>query len=402
MSSKVRVLYSFPHKLGASRICYTAWEQVRGIVAAGAEVTLYAGCVVRDVPPTVEVHTTLSRGKLRIPYKLIGSLRALALHDWIVSRALPKLKDRIDVVHVWPSSALRTIRVAKQLGIPTVLERPNSHTRFALEVVAAERKRIGIGTPNYDYRPREKNVRLEEAEFAECDFLLCASEFSAKTFTDRGYPASKILRHKYGFDESRFIPLLARDPKRPFTALFVGVDAVRKGLHLALEAWLASPASRDGLFQIAGDVQEEFKLRFVKELSHPSVLQLGNRDDIPDLMQQADILLMPTIEEGFALVCAEAIGAGCVPLASDACTEMCRHMENSLVHHVGDVATLCQQITDLHSNPALLARLRAGTIATRADWTWARAGQVLAGAYDEAVARSFRTTGLSKQSATNA
>jgi len=28
MTAQIRVLYSFPHKLGAERICYTAWQQV--------------------------------------------------------------------------------------------------------------------------------------------------------------------------------------------------------------------------------------------------------------------------------------------------------------------------------------------------------------------------------------
>ena len=32
-SGTMRVLYSFPHKLGAGRICTTAWHQVAGIAA---------------------------------------------------------------------------------------------------------------------------------------------------------------------------------------------------------------------------------------------------------------------------------------------------------------------------------------------------------------------------------
>jgi len=383
----IRVLYSFPNKLGASRICYTAWEQVRGIVDAGAQVILYTGALVRQVPESVEVHTTLSRGNIQIPYRLIGNLRALALHDWIVSRQLPKLKDRIDVVHVWPSGALRTIQAAKRLGIPVVLERPNADTRFALDAVDAERKRIGVESPHYDYRPRESNVLLEEAEFEACDYLLCASDFSAKTFTDRGYPAAKIVRHRYGFDDTKYFPL-PEDQKQPrkFTALYVGVDAVRKGLHLALEAWLSSPASKDGLFRIAGDVQEEFKKKFATYLAHPSVEQLGMRSDIPQLMQNSDILILPTIEEGFALVCAEAIGAGCVPLASTACTEMCQHGVNALVHNIGDVETLRDQITRVYSDPGFLAQLRSGAIATRSEWTWRKAGDHLVAAYDQALA----------------
>jgi glycosyltransferase involved in cell wall biosynthesis len=398
----MRVLYSFPHKLGADRICYTAWQQVRGLASAGADVLLFPGVLSRPVPDSVEVHPTLARGKLRLPYKLVGKLRALALHDRIVARRLEKLAGQVNIVHVWPCAALETIKTAKRLGIPTVLERPNAHTRLCYEVVAAEHKRIGIQTPHGDYQPSEVVLAREEAEFEATDFLLCASEFAARSFLDRGFPEAKILRHQYGFDESEYFPETAlREPGRKFTALFVGVDAVRKGLHLGTEAWLGSPAAKDGTLFIAGELTQEYKDRFASDLSNPSIVQLGHRGDVPRLMQGADILLMPSIEEGFALVCAEAVGAGCVPLASNACTEMCQHMENALVHNVGDVATLRRHITDLHDSPELLARLRAGALHSRAEWTWTEAGRVLSAAYEQAVRNYgrveenvFRSTGF--------
>jgi glycosyltransferase involved in cell wall biosynthesis len=388
----MRVLYSFPHKLGADRICYTAWQQVKGLASAGADVLLFPGVLSRSVPDSVEVHPTLARGRLRLPYKLVGKLRALALHDRIVARRLEKLAGKIDVVHVWPCAALETIKSAKRLGIPTVLERPNAHTRLCYEVVAAEHKRIGIYTPHGDYQPNKVVLAREEAEFDACDFLLCASEFAARSFLDLGFPEGKILRHRYGFDEGEYFPAAElREPGRRFTALFVGVDAVRKGLHLATAAWLSSPASKDGAFLIAGELTEEYKRRFAADLSHPSIVQLGHRHDVAQLMKNADILLMPSIEEGFGLVCAEAIGTGCVPLASTACTEICRHMENALVHNVGDVSTLRQQIADLYGNPELLARLRASALQSRAAWTWAEAGRVLVGAYEQAIRNYIRT-----------
>jgi glycosyltransferase involved in cell wall biosynthesis len=105
-------------------------------------------------------------------------------------------------------------------------------------------------------------------------------------------------------------------------------------------------------------------------------------------MRNADILLMPSIEEGFALVCAEAIGAGCVPVASTACTEMCQHMQNALVHNVGDVETLRQHITSVYQNPELLGSLRARALRSSADWTWDKAGQSLLAAYVAAVRRT--------------
>src|SRR5580704_165559 len=122
---KLRVLYSFPHKLGADRICYTAWQQVNGVASAGGDLTVFPGVLSRPVLPSVRVRPTLAKGKLRIPYKLLGRNRALALHDYIVACRLDKIAAQIDIVHVWPQAALRTLAVASRLGIPTVLERCN-------------------------------------------------------------------------------------------------------------------------------------------------------------------------------------------------------------------------------------------------------------------------------------
>lgn len=124
----VRILFSFPHKLGADRICYTAWQQVNGLSVAGADVLVFPGALHRPVPSNAAVRSTLARGGIRIPYKLLGSRRAFALHDAIVARRLRKLAGQVDIVHTWPLGALRTLKAARDLGIPTVLERP-THTR---------------------------------------------------------------------------------------------------------------------------------------------------------------------------------------------------------------------------------------------------------------------------------
>jgi hypothetical protein len=145
--SQVRVLYSFPHRIGTGRICYTAWEQVDGIAAAGADVTALVGSVARDLRPGVQVSSTLARGRWRVPYRLLGQLRALVVHDRIVARRLPALAGEIDVVHAWPLGALETLKTARRLGIPTVLERPNAHTRFAYEVVRDECAKLGVELP---------------------------------------------------------------------------------------------------------------------------------------------------------------------------------------------------------------------------------------------------------------
>jgi glycosyltransferase involved in cell wall biosynthesis len=275
------------------------------------------------------------------------------------------------------------------LGIPTVLERPNAHTRFAYEVVDAECKRLGITLPpDHEHAFNEEILRIEEAEFAAADYLLCPSEFVERTFLDRGFTSDRLVRHFYGLDETTYRPdKAARKSATGLNMLFVGVCAVRKGLHFALEAWLKSPAHRTGTFQIAGEFVPAYERKLAPMLSHPSVSVLGHRTDVPELMRKSDILVLPSIEEGFGLVCTEAMGSGCVPLVSDACTELCRHLDNALVHKVGDVDSLCRHITLLHDDRALLEKLREAGLRLVPHITWTAAGVQLREAYREAIRR---------------
>jgi glycosyltransferase involved in cell wall biosynthesis len=381
----IRVLYSFPLRLGADRICYIAWQQVNGLAAAGAEIRVAPASVARPVPPEVGVSPTLAWGNLRLPFRAVGTMRAVALHDRIVAGRLDKLVGKIDLIHTWPLGALETLQKAAKLGIPTVLERPNAHTRFAMEVVQAESDRLGIALPpDHEHAYNREKVEREEAEYSLATRLLCPADFVVKTFLERGFKKQQLVRHTYAYDDKTYYPAVPqRQPDRGLTMLFVGVCAVRKGVHFALEAWLKSPASKDGKFIIAGEFLPAYRNKLASMLAHPSVTVLGHRNDVAELMRKSDLLILPSIEEGFGLVIAEAMGSGCVPLASDACTEICRHMKTGLTHRVGDVESLTQQITMLHEDRELLMMLRAGSIEAAKSVTWTAAGRVLLNAYQE-------------------
>jgi glycosyltransferase involved in cell wall biosynthesis len=380
----MRVLYSFPHKIGADRICHTAWQQVNGLAQLGIDVTLFTGAVARQVP-RVKTLTSLARGRLRIPYRLLGRIHACALHDRIVARHLRQNPGRFDVVHCWPLGALETMKAAKELGIPTVLERPNAHTRFCYEVVRDECQRIGVELPRgheHEYNPAI--LAREEEEFALADFLLCPSEFVAQTFRDKGFREDKLLRHQYGYDAETFYP--ENSEPHSFTMLFAGGCAVRKGLHFAVDAWLLSNAIRQGVFLIAGDFVPDY-WRYLKPSIKldPSIIVLGHRKDVAHLMRQVDVFILPTLEEGSPLVCYEAMASGCAILTSEVCAGLCRHMENALIHKPGDVQTLRQHISILASDKQLLARLRKGAIESSKNADWSHAAMALMNAYERSL-----------------
>lgn len=380
------VLHSFPHKIGAERIATTAWHEVTGVAAAGGRVMVAAGVIHRPLPPDVTVRTTLSRGRWRIPYRALGTVRTLALHDRIVARLLPGLVGEIDLVHAWPLAALETLRVAKRLGIPTVLERPNAHTRFAYEVVARECARLGVELPkDHEHAFNAARLHKEEEEYRLADYLLCPSDFVVSTFREQGFGAEKLVRHGYGYDEHRYHPVAQqRTAGAGLTALFVGVCAVRKGLHFALEAWLGSPAKETGTFTIAGEFLPAYRDKLAGLLDHPSIRVLGHRNDVPELMRSNDVLILPSLEEGSPLACMEAVGSGCVPLVSDACAEV-SVQGNALVHAAGDVETLSRHMTMLHEQPERLAQMRAACLAVAPRFTWPNAGRRLLGVYEQVV-----------------
>jgi glycosyltransferase involved in cell wall biosynthesis len=376
---------------------------VNSLAAAGADLRVFPGSLSRPVPAGVRVRPTLARGKLRLPYRLLGSLRTVALHDWIVSRRIEELAGQIDIVHTWPLGALQTLKTAARLGIPTVLERPNAHTEFAMEVVQKECERLGVTLPpDHEHAFNADKLRKEQEEYRLADRLLCPSDFVVKTFLDKGFAPDRLLRHIYGFDENVYHPgSEPRKAKSGLAMLFVGVCAVRKGVHYALEAWLQSPASQDGTFLIAGDFLPEYQKKLAPLLSHPSVRVLGHRNDVAELMRKSDILVLPSIEEGSALVTSEARGSGCVLLVSEAAGAICRHMETGLMHRVGDVAALAQHITMLHEDRALLERLRVGSLKAIPEITWTAAGVKLLQVYRETIAAysvgALRETGEARE-----
>jgi len=385
-----RVLYSFPFRIGGGQICHTAWQQVVGASKAGVAVTVAAGSVASSVDGGIRVRKTLSRGPVRLPVRLLGRLGYCRLHDWIVSRMLPEIREQIDLIHGWPLASLFTIRAAKKLGIPMVIERPNAHTAFAQQAVDRECVRLGVRLPvGHEHSVDPFVLEREEAEYQEAFALLCPSAFVERSFLDRGFEPSKLLRHSYGYDEGRFWPS-QREVAEPdgLRMIFVGGAAPRKGLHFALRAWLASGAADRGRFVICGELMTGYAHVLKGMLEHPSVEVIGHRKDVEVLMRSSDIFILPSVEEGSALVTYEARGSGCVLLVSDAAGARCRHLEDGLVHRSGQVDELTQHIRILDQNRCLLRALRDRSIQGLGELTWTAAGKSLADAYRAVIART--------------
>jgi glycosyltransferase involved in cell wall biosynthesis len=387
----LRVIYSFPHRIGVAGIGMIAWYQVKGLVEQGLDVHLYCGSCERPIPGLSGLTATMKLAGLRIPYRLLGSDRAFAWHDRVVARILTRERSRVDVVHCWPLGAYCTLLAAHTQGIPTVLERPNAHTGFAYDAVAAEHRKIGLPLLRSNTHAFHAcRLKREEAEYRLATKLACPSDFVMHTFLSRGFSPSQIARHRYGFDGAQFVPGAARDaaaPTHQFTAAFVGRCEPRKGLHYALEAWHRSGAATSGRFLIAGTFVPGYEELLSRLLDHSSIERLGFVENPGFIMQQSDVFLLPSIEEGSALVTYEARACGCVLVVSDATGAVCEHLREGLVHPAGDVAGLTDHLRTLCASPQLLATMRTQSLLGVPSLSWQAAGKHLANIYESLVAQ---------------
>jgi glycosyltransferase involved in cell wall biosynthesis len=383
-----RVLLSFPTRLGTTGIGTTAHNQVAGLARRGIDVSVACGSLERELPDGagVALETMRVAGR-RIPYRVVGFGRALAYHDRRTARLLERQPGRWDVVHAWPGGAERTLAAARRLGITAVLERPNAHTAFAFEAVAAECARIGVPIdPSSPHAADPARLAREEREYAAADALLCPSDFVARTHEERGIAPQRLVRHRYGYDPERFPPGGERGD-RPFTAAFVGRVEPRKGLHMALEAWREAGLADHARLRVCGSIDAGYDAVLAPLLADPSVEHLGHHPDPGAVMREADVLVLPSVEEGSALVTYEARGSGCVLVVSDHSGAPCEHEHDALVHPAGDVGTLKEHLASLAGDPERLARLRAASLEGIGELTWDAAAGALLDAYETARAR---------------
>ena len=379
----MRVLYSFPDGVGRPGIGTTAYHQVRELARHGVDVTLYCTSAHRELPSSVRVVETLAVGGQRIPHRALGIQRSYRYHDLRVALALRRRGGEFDVVHSWPRATVHTSRAARRRGIPCLREVPNTHTGHAFDVVARELAALGLDPRRGHSHAYDADVlALEEREYALADALLVPSEYSLSTFVERGVPRDKLVLHRYGYEPERFFAgSNGARPERPFTALFVGRCEPRKGLHHALRAWHDSGAAGHGRLFVVGAFEPGYRQALARDLDHPSIEVCGFVHDPSALMRESDVFILPSVEEGSALVTYEAQASGCVLVVSEAAGARCTHDVEGLVHEPGDVAALTEHLARLQGEPGLLERLRAASLARAATLSWSEAGAELAEIY---------------------
>jgi alpha-maltose-1-phosphate synthase len=279
----------------------------------------------------------------------LGYLNALSFDEWTLRR-VPECDALIGI----SGSCLKTGRLVQQRGGRFICDRGSSHQRYQEELVSAEHRRWGVDAPVSDMRD---TVR-EEKIYAMADAITVPSSFAARSFIESGVAAEKIHVIPYGVRLEKFAKV-ADPPKDSFEVLFVGGVSLRKGVPYLLEAFrrLRHPAKR---LRVVGGVQPSLK-QVLDRLPTEQVEFLGAvpQTELPGIMSRSHVMVLPSIEEGLALVQGQAMACGCPVLASTntGSEDLFSDGIEGFIVPIRDVEALTLRLQELADDPALQRRM---------------------------------------------
>lgn len=234
---------------------------------------------------------------------------------------------------------------------------------FGLPAAALARVPVRVGNRRGVNQDRSAaHLVLQRAAYACAHVVVANSAALARRLRREGVPARKIAIVPNGLDVAAFTPAPARSLRR--RVIMVANLRPEKGHDLLITA--AARVVRqfpDAHFTLVGDGPARGALGAqiaAHELEHAFAL-LGERDDVPALLAQADIAVLPSRTESMPNAVLEAMAAGLPVIATHVggIPDIIDHMRTGLLIPPENPAALADQIAALMADAALAARLGA-------------------------------------------
>ena len=326
----------------------------------------------------VEIWTTVLRRHLRglgegvrlrlfpSPAALIERLTPLPLPRWsnypdsvFFDTGVAALMPRSDLFIGWATKCLCAARKAKRAGSLFALDRACPHRDF--QEALAERESERVGAP---YRPQPEWFRERQLEeYALADAILVPSTYTARTFPEalRGKLVKAPLFGRCSVPER-----VRTEGNATFTVGVVGGNPLRKGYLYLLLAWkkLALPNAK--LLLRTGDFARYPVLhKLARSLANVELLSYV--PDISEFYQRCDVVVLPSVDDGFGMALIEGMANGRASIATTNCgaAELMTDGQDGLVIPPADEDALAAALLRLYESEELrrslgaAARLRA-------------------------------------------
>ena len=209
------------------------------------------------------------------------------------------------IFHSWSGFCEKSLSKAKKIGGVAVVERSCPHIDFQRKILEEEEYLLTGKKPDYA-KNAATDARMKR-EYEIADYIVVPSQYSYRSFIKRGFDSSKIIIVPL-CNEKLTSPVVKPKNDGIFKVLCVGGNFYRKGIFYLLKAWQALNL-KDARLIIKGEIPEEspglLKSDGVQLISY----HLSN-EDIVRLYQEADIFVLPSVDDGFGMVVAETMAAG--------------------------------------------------------------------------------------------
>jgi glycosyltransferase involved in cell wall biosynthesis len=230
-------------------------------------------------------------------------------------------KESWDVVHGW--SGVSEEHLAESASAPTLrlIMRGSAHIRAQARIIEEEERRTNRKLD----RPGPWITAREEREYEVADKIVVLSTFAYRSFLEQGVDPDKLRLLQLGTRAKAFRPapeviearcrrILSGDPLR---VLYVGTLSMRKGFLDVLKVvrTLAPTFS----FRFVGPVMAEVK-KSVRELTDlAELIPKQPHNELPRWYAEGDVFIFPTVEDGYAVVLAQAQASGLPVLTTTNC-----------------------------------------------------------------------------------
>jgi glycosyltransferase involved in cell wall biosynthesis len=301
-------------------------------------------------------------------YRLLGE-RGLpfiyhAAWDFAARRALKPC----DLLHfLMHGNCVRTIQRAKKRGAFLLAEAVNSHPADYTRIIYEELDMLGISGRR---EPVNLAAMAEERRLADC--VLVPSRFVQESYECHGTPASQIVKLPYCANLTDFQP----DPSKKcktFKVVCMAQVSARKGHYYLLQAW-RQLGLKEAELHCYGYWDRDV-IKALQRLNVPNVHFHGSvpKREVILALQSAHLAVLPTVEDGLAVVILEALAAGLpvVTTTHSGGSEVIENGKEGFVVPPRSIESLAQQILYFYQNREAAEMMgRAARAKVESGWGW--------------------------------
>jgi glycosyltransferase involved in cell wall biosynthesis len=250
--------------------------------------------------------------------------------------------------------------------------------RYEVDLVKAEEKRWpgwakrSADVPEVYYRRREE-------EWAVADLVMVNSEWTRQALIKQGVPESKLAVVPLAFQANnpRFNSVTYSQSstfgaRSPLRVLFLGQVILRKGIQYLIEA--ARLLEKEPIhFDIVGAIG----ISDAAVASGPANMTfhgLVSRDRTQEFYRSADLFVLPTLSDGFALTQLEAMAHGLPVIATPNCGEVVTDGVDGLIVPASDANALAEAFQLMLQDHEKLRVMKQATAAKLENFSLARLG----------------------------